>query len=130
MTSSAKTEVEEKCLGGAGARVQVSSRRKSSAPSTRRQMKCSQTESASSCAKNICESSDSENGHGQDTASASQPMPPKTKPVGKGGIGKRNSKRVAERVLVCMQKRQKKTIASESDSIVSGVLNSADLISL
>ena len=47
--------------------------------------------------------------------------------MGRSGIGKRNSKRVAERVLVCMQKRQKKAVASDSDSIVSGVPCSRDV---
>ncbi|KHN36244.1 Histone-lysine N-methyltransferase CLF [Glycine soja] len=106
-TSSAQAD-EEKSSGGA------LSRKKSSA---KRRIKCSQSESASSNAKNISESSDSENGPGRDAVSASRSAPPKTKPVGKGGIGKRNSKRVAERVLVCMQKRQKKTMVSDSDSI-------------
>ncbi|XP_015963898.1 histone-lysine N-methyltransferase CLF [Arachis duranensis] len=108
-TSSAQADVEEKCSGGS------SSRKKSSA---KRRIKCSQSESASSNAKNISESSDSENGPGKDAVSASQSAPPKAKPVGRGGLGKRNSKRVAERVLVCMQKRQKKTVVSDSDSIV------------
>lgn len=111
-TSSAQAD-EQKSSGGA------LSRKKSSA---KRRIKCSQSESASSNAKNISESSDSENGPGQDAVSASHSAPPKTKPVGKGGIGKRNSKRVAERVLVCMQKRQKKTMVSDSDSIVSNVV--------
>ncbi|CAJ1929556.1 unnamed protein product [Sphenostylis stenocarpa] len=107
-TSSAQVDSEEKCSGG------VLSRKKSS---TKRRIKGSQSESASSNAKNMSESSDSENGPGRDAGSASHSAPPKTKPVGKAGIGKRNSKRVAERVLVCMQKRQKKTMVSDSDSI-------------
>lgn len=106
--TSTQTDVEDKSSGGA------LSRKKSSG---RRRIKCSQSESASSNARIISESSDSENGPGRDAASGSHSAPPKTKPVGKSGIGKRNSKRVAERVLVCMQKRQKKTVASDSDSI-------------
>ncbi|XP_019444689.1 PREDICTED: histone-lysine N-methyltransferase CLF-like [Lupinus angustifolius] len=107
-SSSGHAGAEEKCSGGS------SSRKKSSA---RRQMKCSQSEGASSNAKNISESSDSENGPGRDPVSVSHLPLPKSKPVGRGGITKRNSKRVAERVLVCMQKRQKKTVASDSGSI-------------
>lgn len=118
VTSSTQADVEDKCSGGA------SSRKKSSG---RRQIKCSLSESASSNAKNISESSDSENGPGRDAFSASHSASPKTKSGGKSGIGKRNSKRVAERVLVCMQKRQKKTMASDSDSIVSSVLCSSDM---
>ena len=107
--------------------MHISSRKKPGGPSARRRAKCSQSESASSNAKNISESSDSENGPGQDAASASQSTPLKAKSVGKGGTGKRNSKRVAERVLNCMQKRQKKIVASDSDSIVSAILCSIDL---
>lgn len=106
-TPAAQVDGEEKCSGS-------SSRKK---PSAKRRIKSSQSESASSNAKNISESSDSENGPGRDAGSASQSAPPKTKPIGKTGVGKRNSKRVAERVLVCMQKRQKKTMVSDSDSI-------------
>ncbi|XP_028760528.1 histone-lysine N-methyltransferase CLF isoform X2 [Neltuma alba] len=113
VVSSAPGDVEEKCSSGAG--VQKSSK-KLCTPSARRRMKCSRSESASSNAKNISESSDSENGPGQNNASPSQSIP-KTKATGKSGVSKRNSKRVAERVLVCMQKRQKKTVVSDSDSI-------------
>jgi len=116
--TSTQTDVEDKSSGGA------LSRKKSSG---RRRIKCSQSESPSSNARNISESSDSENGPGRDAASGSHSAPPKTKPVGKSGIGKRNSKRVAERVLVCMQKRQKKTVASDSDSIVSSIHCSSDM---
>lgn len=96
--------------------AQISFRKKSSGPSARKRVKSSQSESASSNAKNISESSDSENGPRQDA----HPSPPKTKLAGKCVIRKRNSKRVAERVLACMQKRQKKMTASDSDSIVKG----------
>lgn len=123
MTSS-QADAEENYSGGTG--VSISSKKKNSGLSAGRQKKCSQSEGASSNAKNISESSDSENGHVQDTVSSSHSIPPKTKSVKKGGIGKRNSKRMAERVLVSMQKRQKKTVASDS-SIVSGILFSHDL---
>lgn len=118
VTSSTQTDVEDKSSAS------VLSRKKSSG---RRRIKCSQSESASSNAKNISESSDSENGPGRDAISASHSAPPKAKSVGKSGKSKRNSKRVAERVLVCMQKRHKKTVASDSDSIVSGVPCSSDM---
>ncbi|KAJ7944440.1 Histone-lysine N-methyltransferase [Quillaja saponaria] len=124
VSTSSHGDVEEKCSDGAG--VQISSRKESSGPSTRRLVQFTQSESASSNAKNISESSDSENDPEQDTTSASHSSPLKTKPVAKGRIGKRNSKRVAERVLVCMQKRQKKMVASDSDSIMSGGLCSGD----
>ncbi|KAE9596677.1 hypothetical protein Lal_00007487 [Lupinus albus] len=115
--SSAQAGSEEKPSGGSSTRKKFSSRRR---------MKCSQSESASSNAKNISESIDSENGPGRDAVSASHLAPPKTKSVGRGGIGKRNSKRVAERVLVCMQKRQKKTVASDSDFIGEALDRSSD----
>ncbi|KAH7520201.1 hypothetical protein FEM48_Zijuj08G0119100 [Ziziphus jujuba var. spinosa] len=100
--------------------VQISLRKKPSGPSARKTVKSCQSESASSNAKNISESSDSENGHTQDDSHIHHPSPSKTKLAGKCGIRKRNSKRVAERVLACMQKRQKKMVASDSDSIVNG----------
>ncbi|KAI9075051.1 hypothetical protein K1719_043001 [Acacia pycnantha] len=114
VTSSALGDDEEKCSSGAG--MQKSSRKKLCTPSARRRIKSSRSESASSNAKNISESSDSENGPGQNNASPSRAIP-KTKAMGKSGVSKRNSKRVAERVLVSMQKRQKRTVASDSDSI-------------
>ncbi|KAK7268126.1 hypothetical protein RIF29_20813 [Crotalaria pallida] len=118
-SSSAQAGTEEKCSGGA------SSKKKSSA---RKRMKCNQSESASSNAQNISESSDSDNGPGLDAVSASHLAPQKTKPVGRDGIGKRNSKRVAEHVLACIQKRQKKTVASDSGSIVSVYLSSNNML--
>eukprot|EP00258_Populus_trichocarpa_P041812 XP_024457831.1 histone-lysine N-methyltransferase CLF isoform X2 [Populus trichocarpa] len=110
-----------------GARVPISSRKKTSASSARRNVKSCQSESASSNAKNISESSDSEIGPHQDTSPTSQISPSKSMLVGKGGTCKRNSKRVAERVLSCMRKRQKKMVASDSDSVASGGLLSIDL---
>ncbi|XP_011008519.1 PREDICTED: histone-lysine N-methyltransferase CLF-like isoform X1 [Populus euphratica] len=110
-----------------GARVPISLRKKSSTSSARRNMKSCQSESASSNAKNISESSDSEIGPHQDTSPTSQISPSKSMLVGKGGTCKRNSKRVAERVLSCMRKRQKKMVASDSDSVASGGLLSIDL---
>lgn len=123
-SSSINCDFEEKsALSSGSAGVQISSRKKSSGPSTRKKVKSCQSESASSNAKNVSESSDSENGPGHDTTSTHQSSPHKTKLSGKCGIGKRNSKRVAERVLVCMQKKQKKMVASDDcDSFVSGGL--------
>ncbi|CAB4317773.1 unnamed protein product [Prunus armeniaca] len=117
-------DVEEKnvtSLDGA----QISTRKKSSVISARKKVKSGQSESASSNAKAISESSDSENGPRQDATHHQTPS--KTKLAGKSGIGKRNSKRVAERVLVCMQKRQKKMVVSDSDSIVNAGLCPSDM---
>ncbi|KAI4327430.1 hypothetical protein L6164_019893 [Bauhinia variegata] len=112
MTSAAEGDVEVKCSGDAG--LQISSGKKSCGPPAKRRLKSSQNESASSSAKNISESSDSENGPGQDIASASLSTLHKTKPVGNGGVAKRNSKRAAELILASMHKRQKKTMPSDS----------------
>lgn len=121
-------DLEEKdiiSLDGAGAHL--STRKKSSGLSARKKGRSFQSESASSNAKNISESSDSENETRQDDTCSHDPISSKTKLAGKSGIPKRNSKRVAERVLVCMQKRQKKTVASDSDSIVDGGLCPSDM---
>ncbi|KAJ6419859.1 hypothetical protein OIU84_029892 [Salix udensis] len=110
-----------------GAGVPITSRKKSSAPSANRRVKSCQIESASSSAKSISESSDSEIGPWQDASFTSQLSPSKIKFVGKGRTCKRKSKRVAERVLSCMRKRQKKMVASDTDSVVSGGLLSSDM---
>lgn len=120
MGSPLNGNIEEKSLSSSDcAGAQTSSRKKSSGH-VRRRLKSYQSESASSNAKNISESSDSEVGPKQETTSTRHLSPSKSKLVGKCGIRKRNSKRVAERVLVCMQKRQKKMAAIDSDSVLSG----------
>uniref|UniRef100_A0A6N2MK68 CXC domain-containing protein n=1 Tax=Salix viminalis TaxID=40686 RepID=A0A6N2MK68_SALVM len=107
-----------------GAGVPITSRKKSSAPTMPTE---GESESASSNAKSISESSDSEIGPWQDASFTSQLSPSKIKFVGKGRTCKRKSKRVAERVLSCMRKRQKKMVASDTDSVVSGGLLSSDM---
>ncbi|KAF5958775.1 hypothetical protein HYC85_006000 [Camellia sinensis] len=110
-----------------GTAAQIS-RKKSLGSSVRRKPKSCQSESASSNARNISESSDSETRPVQDiTSTHHSSSPSKSRLAGKCGIHKRNSKRVAERVLHCMQKRQKKMVASDSDSFVSGSLGSKDM---
>lgn len=127
VSSSMNGDFEEKSAPSSGG-AQISSRKKSSGPSARKRVKSCQSESASSNAKNISESSDSENGPGHDTTSTHQSSPRKIKLAGKSGISKRNSKRVAEHVLACMQKRQKKMVASDDcDSFVSGGLCLGDM---
>ncbi|XP_039167546.1 histone-lysine N-methyltransferase CLF isoform X4 [Eucalyptus grandis] len=108
-----------------GSKSHVLTRKKSASSSDRSRLKQCQSESASSNAKNASESSDSETGPRQD-GSARVLSPRKTKSAGKGGLRKRNSKRVAERVLVCLRKRQK-MMASDSDSIASGSLLSGEM---
>lgn len=115
----------EKTTKSDGTSAQISSEKKSTGPSARKRAKSCQSESASSNAKNISESSDSEIGPRHPSIHLASPS--KTKGAGKSGIGKRNSKRVAERVLACMQKRQKKMMPPDSDSIVNGGLCPSDM---
>lgn len=127
-SSPVKVNIEEKSVSSSDcAGAETSSRKKSSVLSARRRVKSYQSESASSNAKNISESSDSEVGPKPDSTATHRSSPSKTKVVGKYGIRKRNSKRVAERVLVYMQKRQKKMAAFDSDSTVSGVPPPSDM---
>ncbi|KAF2283740.1 hypothetical protein GH714_014701 [Hevea brasiliensis] len=105
-----------------GMGAQISSRKKSSAQSARRKVKSSHSESASSNAKNVSGSSDSEIGPQKDATSSS-----KAKLAGKSGACHRNNKRVADHLLSCLRKRKKKTVVSDSDSIVSGSLLAGDM---
>ncbi|TYG94843.1 hypothetical protein ES288_A11G221300v1 [Gossypium darwinii] len=128
-TVSSSIDPEEKLNSssdGVGART--SSHKKSSGSSARRKVKSCQSENASSNAKNLSESSDSDIGpRHEDTSPIPQLSPSKNKNAGKSGILKRNSKRVAERVLICMRKRQKKIAASASGSGVSGGVAPIDI---
>ncbi|KAJ4714846.1 Histone-lysine N-methyltransferase [Melia azedarach] len=126
MCSPLNGDINEKSISSSdGAGAQTLSRKKSSGPSARRRAKSRQSESASSNGKNISESSDSEVGPKQDSIPAHHSALSKSKLAGKGGIRKRKSKRVAERILLCKQKRQKKMAALDSNSVVSeGVLSS------
>ncbi|XP_047315515.1 histone-lysine N-methyltransferase CLF isoform X2 [Impatiens glandulifera] len=94
--------------------VPPTSKRKSIVPLPRRRSKSSQSETASSNCRNMSESSDSEIKQGQNLGSSPNSS---SKPVGKGGVQKRNSKRVAERVSsISSQKKRKK---SESEAIIN-----------
>ncbi|KAM7507114.1 hypothetical protein LguiA_017567 [Lonicera macranthoides] len=109
---------------GAGAPIL---RGKSVGPSLRKRAKACQSESASSNARNLQESSDSEiRSIHEVTMPHHSSSPPKSKLVEKSGIRKRNSKRIVEQVLVAMRKRQKK-MASDSDSLASGSLGSREM---
>lgn len=93
-----------------------------------RRTKSNQSESASSKARVISENSESEIRPRQDGTSMCQSSSPsKIKIIGKCGLHKRNNKRVAERVLVCIQKRQKKMVTSDSDSVMSGSICPRDM---
>nr|GMC95088.1 histone-lysine N-methyltransferase CLF-like isoform X1 [Ipomoea batatas] len=82
--------------------------------------KSSPSESASSTAKNTSESSDSETRPISDVTSVPRSASPCKGKESKGGNNKRNSKRIAEKVILAIRKRQKKSTASESDAVASG----------
>ncbi|XAR57782.1 Histone-lysine N-methyltransferase [Bertholletia excelsa] len=89
-------------------------------PSVRRRAKSCQSESASSNTRNILESSDSETKPLHDvTSTPHSSSPTKSRLARRCSSHKRNSKRVAERVLLCMQKRRKKMVASDSCYVMS-----------
>ncbi|KAK9163401.1 hypothetical protein Syun_004303 [Stephania yunnanensis] len=129
LSSSVPDGSEEKAIpscGSAGGRA--SPRKKNTGSSVKRKAKPNQSETASSNARNLSESSESEIRPRLDSSCAQlSTSPSKGKVVGKCGMSKRNSKRVAERVLVCMRKKQKKMMASDSDSVVSGCLRPRDM---
>ncbi|XP_010270364.1 PREDICTED: histone-lysine N-methyltransferase EZ1-like isoform X2 [Nelumbo nucifera] len=129
MSSPVHDGLEEKPVpSSCSAGNQISPRKKGANPSAGRKTKSNQSESASSNARNASESSESEIRPRQDSASIHHSSsPPKAKLVGKCGVRKRNSKRVAERVVVCMRKRQKKMVTSDSDSVVSGCIWPRDM---
>ncbi|CAL5326232.1 unnamed protein product [Camellia sinensis] len=128
VSSPMRVDSQEKPVPSPDGTAAQISRKKSLGSSVRRKPKSCQSESASSNARNISESSDSETRPVQDiTSTHHSSSPSKSRLAGKCGIHKRNSKRVAERVLHCMQKRQKKMVASDSDSFVSGSLGSKDM---
>ncbi|ONK60124.1 uncharacterized protein A4U43_C08F14570 [Asparagus officinalis] len=118
---------EELTPSSSSAGVRHSPRKKSNGGSVGRR-RCNQSESASSNARVVSESSESEVHPNHDGASANISSSPSKSKLGvKSGIRKKSNKRVAERVLICMRKRQKKTAQSESDSIASGSLGPKDL---
>ncbi|XP_042497884.1 histone-lysine N-methyltransferase CLF-like isoform X2 [Macadamia integrifolia] len=108
--------------------IRTSPRKKISGSSIGKRQKSNQSESASSNGRNMLEDSESEIKPTGDSPSVNQsPTTPKTKLVGKCGVRKRNSKRVAERVLICMRKRQKQMDTSHSDSVVDACLRPRDM---
>lgn len=120
-------EFEHKLIISSGSAGGQMSPRKKATASAQRRTKSNQSESASSNARAISESSESETRPQKDRTSICQSSPSKVKIVGKSGLRKRNNKRVAERVLVCIRKRQKKMVTSDSDSVVSGSIWPRDM---
>ncbi|XP_058080558.1 histone-lysine N-methyltransferase CLF isoform X2 [Magnolia sinica] len=118
-SSTVPDDFERKLIISSGsAGGQPSPRKKATGSTAGRRTKSHQSESASSNARVMSESSESEIRPRQDNASIHHSSSPsKVKFAGKCGVLKRNNKRVAERVLVCIRKRQKKMVASDSDSM-------------
>ncbi|WOK96870.1 histone-lysine N-methyltransferase EZ1 isoform X1 [Canna indica] len=120
-------EHEEPTHSAASAGAQLSPRKKIKG-SVGRRAKSHQSESASSNAKVVSESSESDMRNNQDSTSPQlSSSPSKNKLRGKCGARKKTNKRVAERVLICIKKKQKKMIQSDADSIVSGSLVARDM---
>uniref|UniRef100_A0A1D1Y7A5 Histone-lysine N-methyltransferase EZ1 n=1 Tax=Anthurium amnicola TaxID=1678845 RepID=A0A1D1Y7A5_9ARAE len=109
-----------------GAGTQLSLKKKASGSSVVRRSKSHQSEIASNV-RIPSESSESEVRPREDATSVHQSSSPSKAKQGKGTNRRRNNKRVAERVLVCIRKRQKKLANSDSDSIVGGCLWPRDM---
>lgn len=107
--------------------VEVSPRKKSNGSSNKRKGS-TQSESASSNARSASDSSDSDERLAQDNNSVDQPsIHHKGKLIGKSGPRKSRNKRAAERIIVAMQKRHKKAVAQDADSISAGPTLSRDM---
>ncbi|PKA65834.1 Histone-lysine N-methyltransferase EZ1 [Apostasia shenzhenica] len=100
---------------------------KSCSSSVGRRIRANHSESSSSNAKRVPESSESEVRPHQGNTSSKHSSPSKLKFGVKSGIRKRNNKRVAERVLVCIRKRQKQMLPSDCDSLVRGSSSNRDV---
>ncbi|KAG0479508.1 hypothetical protein HPP92_010366 [Vanilla planifolia] len=99
--------------------------KKSCSLSVGRKVSTNQSEGAS-YTKVAAESSESEVQPRQENVTSNQSSPSKLKLGVKSGIRKRNSKRVAERVLVCIRKTQRQMLSSEVDFIVRGSIGQRD----
>ncbi|GKE25805.1 hypothetical protein Tco_1441189 [Tanacetum coccineum] len=116
VTSPMQINTEQKSVPSSDGTGVQASRKKSNGRSLLKRLKSPQSENASSNAGNISDSSESET------------RPHKSKVVEKRGTRQRNSKRIADHVMVAIKKRQKKlVVASDSDSVPSGSLGSKDM---
>uniref|UniRef100_A0A803LTX8 SET domain-containing protein n=1 Tax=Chenopodium quinoa TaxID=63459 RepID=A0A803LTX8_CHEQI len=106
----------------------VSPRKKSIGSSNKRKGKSTQSESASSHARNTSDSSDSDENLFQDNNSVNQSsIHSKGKLIGKSGARKSRNKRAAEKIVVAIQKRHKKIVAQDADSVNAGPSLSRDM---
>nr|XP_043617149.1 histone-lysine N-methyltransferase CLF isoform X2 [Erigeron canadensis] len=119
VTSPMPLNSEHKAVPSSNGNGVQSSKKKSNGRSLLRKLKSPQSENASSNAINLSESSESE--------TRPVPSPNKNKLVEKRGTRQRNSKRMADHVMVAIKKRQKKLAASDSESVPSGSLGSRDI---
>lgn len=117
--------LEEPTPSSGSARLLQSPRKKSNGSVGRKVSYHS--ESASSNARILSESSESEVHPHQDDVSAQHSSNPLKNKLGGKSIRKRDNKRVAERVLISIRKRQKNFVPSEPDSMVSGSLGPHDM---
>ncbi|CAN6449553.1 unnamed protein product [Victoria cruziana] len=129
-SSPARDVLEEQLLpSSTSTGGQTSSRKKGAltGSSSGRRSKSQQTESASSTANLVSESSVSETRSRKDSSMYNAVSPSKVAQSVKSNINKKSNKRAAEKALICLRKRQKKLMASDSDSVVSGVLWPRDM---
>lgn len=120
VTSLNSQNFEELTHSSGSTAPQNTPRKKMHGSSVGRRSKSNQSESSSN-ARFVSESSESEvrpRRDGISTHISSSPL--KVKLNGKCGIRKRNNKRAAERVLICIRKRQKQMLPSGSAPVANG----------
>ncbi|XP_038971855.1 histone-lysine N-methyltransferase CLF-like isoform X3 [Phoenix dactylifera] len=122
MNSQMSHVFEFQAQSSGSARASLYPKKKSQGSSVGRRAKYRQSESASSNARVVSESSKSEVHPRQYIMSVKVSSHLKINKDGKYGIQKKDNKRIAEQVLLCMRKKQKKMVPSDSDKIVSGHL--------
>ncbi|XP_073098811.1 histone-lysine N-methyltransferase CLF isoform X3 [Elaeis guineensis] len=108
MNSQMPHDSELQTQSSGSARASLYTKKKSHCSSVGRRAKYHQGESTSSNARVVSESSESEVHPRQDIMSVKVFSSSKIKQDGKYGIRKKDNKRIAEQVLLCMRKRQKK----------------------
>ncbi|KAK8968650.1 Histone-lysine N-methyltransferase EZ1 [Platanthera guangdongensis] len=108
-------------------KMHSSPRKKSRGSSNARKVRPNHSGSASSSARVSAESSESEVRPYPENSIINHSLPSNNNLGAKGGNRKRNNKRVAERVLVCIKKRQKQMVPSDSDSVVNGSIVQQDM---
>ncbi|RZC45690.1 hypothetical protein C5167_038651 [Papaver somniferum] len=112
---------EDKAIASSGSGGhQTSLKKKAVALSNGKRTKSNQSDSTSSNARNISESSESDIRPQKNKISTQQSSPPNSNVAYKQELQMRKNKRVAEHILSCTRKRPKKLSASDSDSVADG----------